>query len=279
MRFFKDLFIGLRAYYRALLFMKEHRLFWYIPIPAVLMLGIYKLGDLIKSHHTSISSDNMNQIVWGLLVLMLEILAGLTLMKFSKYLVVILLSPFLAFLSQKCEKIITGNTYAFDLPQLYRDIRRGVRIALRNVMWHYFFFALIYLVSYLGWENPEKSPVFYLTFVLGFFYYGFSFMDYVNERLKWDMDESIRFVRKHRGLAISIGMIYSLMILVPVDLEIVFTGSSFEKGFFTGLSIYIGQVLLWISAASAPVLAIVAATLAMNECVDLKKNVHSKKSD
>jgi CysZ protein len=279
MHFFRDFFLGLRMYWKALVFMKENRLFWYVPIPAVFMLGIYKLGDLLRQHHTSISSENMNQIVWGLLVLMLEILSGLTLMKFSKYLVVILLSPLLAYLSQKSEKIITGNTYAFSLPQLYRDIRRGVRIALRNVMWHYFFFAIIYIVSYLGWEDPERSPVFYLTFVLGFFYYGFSFMDYVNERLRWDLDESIRFVRKHRGLAISIGMIYSLMILVPVDLSVLFSGSSFEKGVFIGLSIYLAHLLLWISAASAPILAIVAATLAMNDLVDLKKNIHCRKSN
>jgi CysZ protein len=279
MHFFKDLYIGLRAYWRALVFMKENGLFWYIPIPALFMLGIYKLGDLMRTYHTSIASDNMNQIVWGLLVLMLEILVGLTLMKFSKYLVVILLSPLLAYLSQKCEKIITGNSYAFSLPQLYRDIRRGVRIALRNIMWHYFFFAIIFLVSYFGWEDPEKSPVFYLTYVLGFFYYGFSFMDYVNERLRWDLDESIRFVRRHRGLAIAIGMIYSLMILVPVDLGVLFSGSAFEKDFFSGLSIYVVQLLLWLSAASAPVLAIVAATIAMNDIVDLKKNVHVRKSD
>jgi CysZ protein len=278
MHFIKDLYTGLWAYWRALIFMKENRLYWYIPIPAILMLGIYKLGELIRSYHTSIPGENMNQIVWGLFILMMEILAGLTLMKFSKYMVVIILSPFLAFLSQKCEKIITGNTYAFSLSQLYRDIRRGVRIALRNILWHYFFFSIIYLVSYFCWEDPKRSPVFYLSFILGFFYYGFSFMDYVNERLRWDLDESIRFVRRHRGLAISIGMIYSLMILVPVDLEVLFSGSAFEKGIYTGLPIYIVHLLLWISAASAPVLAIVAATIAMNDIVDLKKNVHSRKS-
>jgi CysZ protein len=279
MHFFKDFYIGLRAYWRALVFMKENSLFWYIPIPAVLMLGIYKLGDIIRSYHASIFSDNMNQIVWGLMVLMTEIVVGLTLMKFSKYLVVILLSPLLAYLSQKCEKIITGNTYVFSLPQFYRDIRRGVHIAFRNVMWHYFFFALIYVVSYFAWEDPEHAPVFYLTYVLGFFYYGFSFMDYVNERLRWDIHESVRFVRKHRGIAISIGMIYSLMILVPVDLGVLFSTAAFEKDFFTGVSIYFVELLLWLSAASAPVLAIVAATLAMNDIVDLKKNIHIKRVD
>ena len=246
-------------------------------IPAVLMLFIYKLGETIQQRQTTIHSGTMNEIVWSMMQMLLEILFGLTLMKFSKYLVVVLLSPLLSFLSQKSEKILTGNTYEFNFQQLYHDIRRGLRITVRNIMWNYFFFILIYVVAFLGWEDPQKSPVFYLTFVIGFFYYGFSFLDYVNERLRMNMDESIDFVRKHRGLAIAIGMIYSLMILVPVDLEILFTGLAFKSGFFNGISIYVFQLLLWLCASSAPILAIVAATLAMHEVVDLRKNSYRKK--
>jgi hypothetical protein len=61
------------------------------------------------------------------------------------------------------------------------------------------------------------------------------------------------------------------MILVPVDLEILFTGKSFEHGFFSGISTYILHLLLWFCAASAPILAIVAATIAMHDVVNLKK--------
>ena len=41
-----------------------------------------------------------------------------------------------------------------------------------------------------------------------------------------DMDESIIFVRKNRGLAIAIGSVYSVMILVPVDLGAFFDWSN-----------------------------------------------------
>jgi CysZ protein len=111
---------------------------------------------------------------------------------------------------------------------------------------------------------------------LGFFYYGFSFLDYVSERLRFTVDESILFVRKHRGLAIAIGMIYSLMILVPVDLGILFSGESFEKGFLKGSTEFILHLSLWLCAASAPILAIVAATIAMHDLIDLKSKRKSK---
>src|SRR5690606_4083313 len=135
---------------------------------------------------------------------------------FSKYLVVILLSPMISHLSMKTEKILTGNTYPFSFNQLIQDIKRATKIVIRNLMWEYFFFLIILIVSFLGWENPRSSPVFYLTFVIGFFYYGFAFLDYINERRRLDIDESIIFVRNHRGLAIAIGGFYSLLILVPL---------------------------------------------------------------
>jgi CysZ protein len=272
MRFFKDLFLGLKAYVKAIRFIRKHKLYWFFIPPAILMLVLYKLGELLQHRHVEIKADTMNGIVWTLIQLLMEIAIGLTLMKFAKYLVVIILSPLLSFLSMKCEKILTGKTYPFDGKQLLKDIIRGMKIAFRNILWHYFFFTIIFLISFFGWEDPMHSPVFYLTFVIGFFYYGFSFLDYVNERMDLNVEESILFMRKHRGLAVAIGMIYSLMILVPVNISLLFTGEHFSEGFLTGLSSYIVQLVLWISASCAPILAIVAATLSMHELVDLKKS-------
>src|SRR5690554_7317178 len=90
---------------------------------------------------------------------------------------------------------------------------------MRNIMWEYVFFLLILVVSAVGWDEVHKSPFFYLTFAIGFFYYGFSFIDYVNERRRLDIDQSIHFIRNHRGLAVAIGSIYSVFILVPVRSE------------------------------------------------------------
>lgn len=271
MRFFRNFAFGLKAYWKAFGFIRKHKLYWYALFPALLMLVIYYFGTRITSHQNELNDKNMNSIIWSMIWMYFEIIVGFTLMHFAKYIAIIFLSPLLSFLSVKSERILTGNKYPFSAKQYYNDIVRGIRIAFRNLFLNYLFFAIIYFAAWLGWENPQYSPIFYLTFAVGFFYYGFSFLDYVNERMQWNVDESVDFIRKHRGLAISIGLIYSLMILVPLDLDILFTGRSFEHGFITGTGMYLFHLLLWICAAFAPILAIVAATIAMNDVVDLRK--------
>ena len=277
MRLLKNVLFGLRAYWKAIRFIIDNRLYWYLIIPALLMLVIFSIGASIQAHKFTTEASNMNEIIWYILSLLLEISIAVLLMKFAKYLVVTILSPLLAHLSQKCEYILTGNSYPWNWEQLVSDVKRAMKIVVRNLMWEYFFFMIILIVSVLGWENPSASPVFYLSFVIGFYYYGFSFMDYINERRRLTVDESILFMRKNRGLAVVIGGIYSIMILVPVDIEVLFTFSTFSTDFWGSLGRFSLNLLLWISASAAPILAIVAATIAMHDLVDLATNKHSIK--
>jgi len=271
MRFFQNLLVGLRAYVKAFRFILDHKLYWYVLIPAILMLGIYQLGFMIELNKPEAKAENMNQIIWYLMRLLLEISISILLMRFAKYLVVILLSPLLSHLSQKVEFLITGNTYTFSFRQLIHDVKRGFRIAIRNIMWEYFFFLIVYLVAWFGWKEAKDSPLFYLIFVIGFYYYGFSFLDYVNERLQLNIEQSIQFARKNRGLALAIGAIYSIMIWVPVELKALFDWSTFGADPLRFLYDFMLNIILWICAAFAPIWSIVAATIAMNDLLDLKK--------
>ncbi len=271
MRFLKNAWIGLRAYRKALTFINDHRLYWYVLIPAVLMLGIYEIGFVIQMHQPKYEVNNMNEIVWFLIRLLVEISIAMLFMRFAKYLVVILLSPLFSHLSQKVEYILTGNTYRFSMQQLIHDVKRGFRIAIRNIMWEYFFFIIVYIVARIGWDEAEASPLFYLIFVISFYYYGFSFLDYVNERLKLNVDQSIQFTRKNRGLALAIGGVYAIMIWVRVDLKALFDWSTFGENPFEFLYRFVLNLFLWMCASFAPIWSIVAATLAMNDLLDLKK--------
>lgn len=274
MRFLKNLAFGYRSYFKAIKFIIEHKLYWYFFIPAVLMLVIYKIGEMIRNHYIPPNAENMNELVWYLIYLLLEITIAILLMKFAKYLVVIILSPLLSSLSMKTEKILTGNTYPFNWYQLVTDIKRAMRIVVRNMMWEYLIFILILIVAFfIGGDDFSKSPLFYFTILVGCYYYGFGFLDYINERRRLDMDQSIIFVRDHRGLSIAIGSIYSLLIFVPVDVGALFDWSNFE------IVRFLTHLLLWLCASAAPILAIVAATIAMDDLVDLKTNVYSQKID
>ncbi len=277
MNFIRHFWLGLKSYKEAIVFIHVNRWYWYFLIPAALMLVIYKLGDMLRMHETTPQLDNMNGIVWYLIQMMLELMVALLLMKFAKYLVVVMLSPLLSHLSQKCEKVLTGKAYAFNFNLLVDDVKRGIKIVLRNLMWEYFFFLIIFIVAKFGWENPRSSPVFYLTFVIGFFYYGFSFIDYINERRRLSMDESIIFVRAHRGLAVAIGGVYSLLILVPVDLGKLFLIHEISANRGSEMLQFLLHLFLWMCASVAPILAIVAATISMHKVVDLGTNIYSHK--
>lgn len=277
LRFFKDFIFGLKMTVHAVRFIVKHKFYWFMLIPAVLMLLIYYLGSLIMEHQFTTQAENMNDIIWYLLFLLVEISIAVLLMKFSKYLVITILSPLISEISMRTEKILVGRTYPFSWRQLYHDIRRAYRIIIRNLMWEYAFFIIIFLVSYVGWKNPTTAPVFYLTFVIGFFYYGFGFLDYILERLRKDIDESIIFVRQHRGLATAIGAVYSVLILMPVDIGALFNWSQMYESPSDFFGRFFFHLFLWMCASAAPILAIVTATLSMHELVDLGKNPYSIK--
>ena len=67
MRFFQNLLVGLRAYIKAFRFILDHKLYWYVLIPAILMLGIYQLGFMIELNKPEAKAENMNQIIWYLI--------------------------------------------------------------------------------------------------------------------------------------------------------------------------------------------------------------------
>ena len=54
MRFFRNLFIGYRAFYKAFRFIIEHKMYWYVGIPANFNVGYLSNGtsdSVAHSHH------------------------------------------------------------------------------------------------------------------------------------------------------------------------------------------------------------------------------------
>ena len=271
MTFLNDLLLGFRSFGKALKFIRDHQLYWFMLIPAAFMPGIYALGAFVLKQPVDADVHTVNDIVWFMLGQLFQISVALLFMKFTKYLVVILLSPLLAHLSERTERILTGNVYPFDVNQFVRDVKRALRITFRNLLWHYAIVMCLVLIVLLFWREYKDWPISILTLVVGFYYYGFSFVDYINERRKLSVEQSIQFMRKHRGLAVSIGAGYSLLILLPLNTDIVFGLQITKAGFLAGLGQFLFHIFLWVCAAAAPVITIVAATISMNDLVKLKR--------
>jgi CysZ protein len=129
-----------------------------------------------------------------------------------KYIFLIIGSPIFSYLSERTESIMAEKEFTFSWQQLMRDMGRGVRLALRNCLRQTFYIIGLLLISFIpvaGWITPL------VLLMIECYYYGFSMLDYSCERHQLSPSESIRFISKHKGLAIGNGMLFYLLHAIP----------------------------------------------------------------
>jgi CysZ protein len=130
------------------------------------------------------------------------------------------MSPVFSYLSERTEKIKTGIDYPFSFIQLFKDILRGILIALRNFSIELILTILMFVLSFIpiiGWLAAI------MLFFISAYFYGFSFMDYALERKQLNLKQSIRFMRENKGIVIANGFVFSLCLIIP------FCGVSFSS--------------------------------------------------
>ncbi len=244
----KEIVISFQAYAQAHRFILKHRLWKWIVIPGLIYMilfsvSMYYFGQSASAviEWISIKTGLKNWVqqlqsgIIGFLFVLGGSMVWLLLMLFYfslfKYIWLILGSPVFAYLSEKTEAIIEGKDYPFSVSQLLKDIVRGIRLSLRNMLWQTVYtisILFLSLIPVVGWI----TPIFAL--LIECYYYGFSMLDYSMERHKKSPAESIFYIGTHKGLAIGNGMVFYLMHLIP----------------------FIGWML-------APAYAVVAATLSL----------------
>lgn len=142
-------------------------------------------------------------------------------LRLNKYLVLALLSPMMSVLSEKSMEILTGESRPFSISQLLHDVMRGSILALRNlvielsltlIVWGFLLVLMLFLPFLIFILGPLASV---LIFLIGSYFFGFSVLDYVNEREKMNVKESIADIRKNRSLSIGLGSIFSLLFVIP----------------------------------------------------------------
>lgn len=251
----KEIIISVQSFFDAHRFIVKHRLWKWIMIPGIIycllfMAGMYffavtsyNLVELILLK-TGVKAwlESMQESWLNLLVIVGQglMIAVLFLFYFSlfKFLFLIIGSPVFAYLSERTECIIEGKDFPFSFPQLLKDIARGIRIALRNLLWQSVYLLTILILSFIpviGWIAPL------IAFLTECYYFGFSMLDYSSERNRMSAGQSIEFIGRHKGLAIGNGMVFYFMHFIPL----------------------IGWVL-------APSYAVVAATLSLHKAREKK---------
>ncbi len=226
----KEIIISIQAYYHAHSFIIRHGLWKWILIPGLIYSILFCAGIYLFVVSSSSAIDFMLQrsgvAEWmekmqnswlSFLLIFGQIILNLILLLFYfslfKYLFLIIGSPLFAYLSEKTESIIEGKEYPFSFKQLLKDIARGIRLALRNMLWQTVYTVSILLLAFIpviGWVTPL------LALLVECYYLGFSMLDYSCERNKLSTSQSIGFIGRHKGLAIGNGMVFYLMHLIPI---------------------------------------------------------------
>ena len=132
---------------------------------------------------------------------------------FIKYVLLMVLSPVFSLLSEKTEQKLTGNVYSFSFIQLVKDSVRGILISLRNMLLEYFFIFCCFILCVFF--PPIVVCIAPFLLLLGWYYVGFSLLDYNCERHKYSILKSINFIRKNKGTACGIGFVYSVFMALP----------------------------------------------------------------
>lgn len=129
-----------------------------------------------------------------------------------RHIVMALSAPFMSPVSEKIEKHLFGTNHSHRKTSTAEQLWRGIRINARNLLMELLLTIPIILIGFIPVIGIISSV---LLFLAQSYYAGFGNMDYTLER-HFKYSESIRFVKRNRGLAIGNGIVFMLMLLIPV---------------------------------------------------------------
>lgn len=132
---------------------------------------------------------------------------------FSKYILLIVLSPLFALLSEIADEKITGKRFPFSFSNLMKDIVRGIMISLRNMLIELGIIIACFIITFFFPPLVFISTPFLL--VLSWYFTGFSLMDYNTERYRFNVRDSVNFIRSNKGIAMGVGCVYWLFMSIP----------------------------------------------------------------
>ncbi len=223
---------GVKSYRQAFTFLVKNKLLYFFLFPIafnflIYFSGLSVLNDfrlLINQYLESyLESFGASEDWW---ILFLNKLFSISIWLVSKvfflyifslfggYLTIIFLSPVFTYLSEKIASIQKGKTYNFNLTQFVNDIFRAILISFRNILIQLSMVFALFLIGFvpvLGWGISIFGNL-----LIASYFYGFSFLDYTNERHQLSIKESVKIVRRKKGLAIGLGLVFYLCLFIPL---------------------------------------------------------------
>ncbi len=223
MGFTKQLSLGWGTYSEANRFIKQHGLYRLFLIPVLLnivlfslmaWLGITWAGSFTDTIYSWLALDQadwgsfnwLTKIIYWTLSFLLGFIVFLLYLSIFRYIMLILIAPVLAYVSEKTEELATGKSYPFSIAQLLKDAWRGMQIAIRNGITELLLTIILLLAGFIpivGFITP------FFLFLVQSYFYGFSMMDYFFERQKLTASESRNLISQYKWTAIGNGSFFN----------------------------------------------------------------------
>ncbi len=222
---FNDLNSGFSSWGKAFSLVSRHGLWSYILFPGLISLLVallllfagWGMAGNVGSWMQGLYPDTWwgHDFVDNIAGILAFLLTALILVFLYKYLVMIVVAPFLGPLSEKVERLATGQPAPpFSLKNTVRDTLRALRITFRNLLREMIYTLLLLALNLIPLVGSAIASV--SIFLIQAYYAGFGNMDPVLERRHMDVSQRVRFVSRHRWLAMGNGAVFVLLMFVPV---------------------------------------------------------------
>ena len=213
---------GIQGYTGVFKLISQLKLWKYFFVPmaisliTALIIGLsaYELSDNVGSFISKIwpwefgkdTFTAFSSIIGGIVIVAI----GLIL---YKHIIMAFSAPFMSPVSEKIETYYTGNVnHKHRNTSFNQQLNRGIRLNIRNFGKEMLFTIPLVLLKFIPVVNIFSAA---LLFLVQAYYAGFGNMDYTLER-HFNYKESIQFIKKNRGLAIGNGIVFMVLLLIPV---------------------------------------------------------------
>jgi CysZ protein len=224
-----QIYHSLRSFFRAFVLLGKYKLRWVYLLPFVVYLIILLTGlNLTNELHEMVmtwlegfrsnSSDDSSFVstlftissvlTWIILKIFLFIVFAIL----SGYLTLLILSPVLAYISERIEEEMKGVHYPFNVGKFMKDILRAVIVTLRNGAVQMAWTLVLLILGLIPVINIFSTIA---LFVISAYFYGFSFLDYSFERKGVKLKDSVKEARNMKWGAITLGSIFLVVNMVP----------------------------------------------------------------
>jgi CysZ protein len=218
-------FAGFRYTFDAIAFVRRHRRYVWFVFPTLILilmfLGGFQLSGYLSAEVTDFLKSLLDKwidasawpswvywVIWGLF----RISIFLLITYIGGYVVLILMAPYLSWISVRTEILIGGTDTPFSWSGLMRETFLSIVITSRNFGVEILLTTALFALGFIPIFTPFV-PL--LIFFIAAWFYGFALLQPLFERRLYTLHQSRAVARQNFGLTMGLGMQFALLAGIP----------------------------------------------------------------